>query len=550
MSPNIAPCDEEQCAKIYVANFSVHLTPCSWIWVKSELDLQCSRINSGDWEPHAVASPSRDAQAAALYGPFTLESKTGQFPYDKHLRRVVQSEDPRSVFILRRMLHWVHLQSEASYINMSLNQACEALHLLMSKQHICPAKTAAVSSAEVLDICAPLIRFGPDGQSFEYGHLSVEGYLVKHVSTGEPDMAQFARSDASVDELTRELAVLCLETLQDAATAWRPTNIADDMNRIRQRDETHPFYGFAAAHWHNVCDDEDWGDELVKEYLSPILETGSAPFAAWVVEHRRRRFTSPMSFCAPEWGTTTLPCELYDQFALELRSSIVTSMHAAAALGLANICSNISHREPTVTANQRSQLFGSPLYCALAAQAALGAGLNEPSWRRYASFDKRGAFFLGSTIQCMTNLYAIWNRSELHGPGLGGDTYSLAADLLAAASWMHDADFFIHIMRRSDGPPLDEGFVESVRRRGFMIRPHSLPARPVTGLIWGEVEEFLNEAYMYLVQTVREKLESGRNGGELDMELLTELHGALLNNILEDNLVCARELSLDAESRA
>ena len=476
-------------------------------------------------------------------------------PYASHIESVLGLNCRRSEIILDRVLSWVGMLHDFEYIHMSISQTCDALRLVLIKElhnhgGVAPRTGSGrdgVDANEVLAICGPLVRASVCGTTFEYSHVAVHGFLSKHVSDYRPEVERFRLDDASISGARKELATLCLETLADPSLAWMPSRQIQDSDNLRRRDQDRPFYGFSAAHWFDLCDDldedrDDWGHALIADFVSPVLETGNAAFASWFIEHRRRRFASWPSFAAPEWGQHELLCtHLYEQLAAELSVSCITALHAAAGLALGETCAIICAKELGRTANDRSPTVGSPLYCALLGPASLAPGMDMPRWQRFMYFEKVQGFDPGATIQVAKDLLAVWNQPTLHAPDVELGRYSLLADLFATCSWMHNDELFISIVSMDHGPLLDYGFIESLRNRTFMIRPRSMPMRPVPGIVWGVVADFLASVYPFLTSWANKRLQS-RSIGREEPQMLNDMKEIILRNAYQDNLPCVEEL--------
>lgn len=521
----------------------------SFTWVNAQLDLQCKLIASNQWKPAPVNRILTSAGTEQRFGPDPEDLNSGMMPYEDNLQYVVSRQDQRSQFILERVMHWAQLDRR---VTMTLDHACDALNKLLPRHDL--ATASQVDADEVMNICGPLVRLGVDKRTFELAHESVARYVATGITPEKPELAPFRANSDKLEKVREELGRLCFETLRQPSLVWVPSTLSKDQERIKLRDKHCPLYGFAASHWHNICQ-SDWGDDIMDEFLSPVLETGTAAFASWVIEHRRRRFVkSGPPFAAPEWGHPSLPATLYNQFAAELAGSSITALHIGAAMSKPNLCNSIKKYDAESTANKASDLMGSALHCALMGRAALGVGLDEPAWRRYFHYDRGNEYYdvgtdqwsLGTTISCLSDRFmAMWNKSELHAPAEQRLNFSMASELLAACSWIQDGHLFINIMEKSMGmgPPIDRGFVEAMRSRWFLMRPHSLLERPVPGIVFEGVRDFLNEVHYYLMRKVRGKLDAGDLQDE-EKGLLEELQAALVNNMIEDSLECGQAFGI------
>lgn len=492
-----------------------------------------------------------DVIAEQRFGPDPNNFNSGMVPYEANLQYIVNQQDKRTQFIVERMIHWAQIDRR---VNMTIDQACEALNKLLFR-HGLAASGSQVTADEVLGSCGPLIRLGVDKRTFELAHESVARYVATRIPPDKPELAPFRTDRDKLEQMREELARVCFETLREPSLVWMPSTLSQDQERIKRRDEQSPLYGLAASHWHNICH-SDWGDDVTDEFMSPVFQTGTAAFANWVLEHRRRRFIHSLPpFAAPVWGEhPSIPATLYNQLAAELAGSSITALHIAAAFSKPNLCNSIRKQDAASSANTASELMGSALHCALVGRAALAFGLDEPPWRRYGHYDRGNEYYdvgtdrwsLATTISCLSDrCMAIWHKSGLHAPAGQRDTFSIAADLLAACFWMQDGDLFISIMENGKplAPVIDRGFVEAIRNRWFLMRPHSLQERPVPAIVFDDLREFMNDVHFYLMQRVRSELNTG-DLPEDERVLLEELQAALVNNMMENTLECGQAFGI------
>ncbi|KAJ6445349.1 F-box-like domain-containing protein [Purpureocillium lavendulum] len=211
------------------------MTDCfSWLWAVCELDAQCNLARLGKWTPQPQDAPP-DRPSQWQYGPDPVDVLPAVYPYGSYLESVLSEGNPRTSFILNRVLKYVLVAGLWQEARLSVEDMCETLTSLLNHntssawyaENGLPShrRHPAVTEGDVLRICGPLIVKARDGSRFDIAHPSVIGFFRFHNPT-LPNTRDFLRVDSparvmgeTVDEFAAVAKILEARGLLDAAEA-------------------------------------------------------------------------------------------------------------------------------------------------------------------------------------------------------------------------------------------------------------------------------------------------------------------------------------------
>lgn len=166
-----------------------------------------------------------------------------------------------------------------------------------------------------------------------------------------PDLEPFRISKSICNRL---LAIQCLNYLQFKDFDRWPTHDERERNRMKRRNEEHPFYKYAAIGW-LVYARHEWTDPRLtssaKSLFNPVM-TGN--FTLWALQLLTLLYPKGIS-------ADDVRCDGIMWFAAKLTHSTFTPLHMAATLSIPVVCSILLKDGAAV--DQKS-IFGTPLQCA------------------------------------------------------------------------------------------------------------------------------------------------------------------------------------------
>ncbi|OAQ69417.1 tetratricopeptide repeat domain-containing protein [Purpureocillium lilacinum] len=211
------------------------LTSFSWLWAVCELEAQCNLARIGRWTPQSASDAPADPPPKRVYGPDPEDVRPAIFPYGPYLESVLAEGNPRTTFIVNRVLKYIFAGGLWQQARLSIGELCETLTSLLNHhpssawyaENNLPAhrQHPAVTEQDILRICGPFIRRTHDGTRFDIAHPSVIGFFRFH-NPHLPNTRDFLHADSpakimgqTVDEFAKVCEILEARGLFDAAEA-------------------------------------------------------------------------------------------------------------------------------------------------------------------------------------------------------------------------------------------------------------------------------------------------------------------------------------------
>jgi len=211
------------------------LTSFSWLWAVCELEAQCNLARIGRWTPQSASDAPADPPSQRVYGPDPEDVRPAIFPYGPYLESVLAEGNPRTTFIVNRVLKYIFSGGLWQQARLSIGELCETLTSLLNHhpssawyaENNLPAhrQHPAVTEQDILRICGPFIRRTHDGTRFDIAHPSVIGFFRFH-NPHLPNTRDFLHADSpakimgqTVDEFAKVCEILEARGLFDEAEA-------------------------------------------------------------------------------------------------------------------------------------------------------------------------------------------------------------------------------------------------------------------------------------------------------------------------------------------
>ncbi|OTB08970.1 hypothetical protein M426DRAFT_130023 [Hypoxylon sp. CI-4A] len=143
-----------------------------------------------------------------------------------------------------------------------------------------------VSEDEITRRCSSLIRKSEDGLFFEFAHFSVQEFLEDHDALtkhkGKSDIKKYLVSRTSAHT---HLAAQCLRFLQLKNFERMPQDTDEEMSQISERNQTYPFYTYAAINWLRSTAHVHSYDAVILKLSQSLFEPQKTPwFCSWALE--------------------------------------------------------------------------------------------------------------------------------------------------------------------------------------------------------------------------------------------------------------------------
>ncbi|UNI23837.1 hypothetical protein JDV02_009631 [Purpureocillium takamizusanense] len=207
----------------------------AWLWAVCELEAQCNLARIGRWKPRPSGGASPDPLPQWAYGPDPEDVRAGLFPCGPYLESVLAEGNPRTLFILNRVLKYVLVSGLWEQARLSVEEMCETLTSLLNHntcgtwyaENNVPAHRhhPAVTEQDIVQICGPLIRKSHDGTRFDVSHPSVI-FFFRFYNPHLPETRDFLSADSpaklmgqTVDEFGLVGEILEEQGMFDAAEA-------------------------------------------------------------------------------------------------------------------------------------------------------------------------------------------------------------------------------------------------------------------------------------------------------------------------------------------
>ncbi|KAK3307661.1 uncharacterized protein B0T15DRAFT_185238 [Chaetomium strumarium] len=223
----------------------------AWLWAVCELEAQCNLARLGRWTPQPVgdAPPLNPPLQQWPYGPDPGSILPAVYPYRSYLESVLAEGNPRTSFILNRVLKYILAAGLWPQARLGVEEMCETLTSLLNHHPsdkwyadnnlATHRRHQAVTEQDILHVCGPLIciccknTHDDDGGArfhffFDIAHPSVIGFF-RFYSPRLPATStarDFLRVDSpakvmgeTVDEFAAACEMLEARGLFDAAEA-------------------------------------------------------------------------------------------------------------------------------------------------------------------------------------------------------------------------------------------------------------------------------------------------------------------------------------------
>ncbi|KAH7120294.1 ankyrin repeat-containing domain protein [Dactylonectria estremocensis] len=271
--------------------------------------------------------------------------------YDRILDKVRKCPLETQVFV-RKALHWISL----GHHWITILQLCEAVSIEDGEDSI--DEDDFIHEAEISRRCGCLIRKSVDGKYFELSHFTVMEYLQTQGSIGKFQYSEIKAFHSLADTSLRFLVFPCFNR--------KMTTVATmEQAQSLKRNETHPFYPFAAS----ILDrrssplvlHETWrlvfGEEQVLARCKHLFDLSKPGyFMAWCLEsmiHTKRRTLL---------SEHDITIEMFSWYLGAVLDSATTPLHLAVKTGMPKVCQFLLAQGADVNLASR---FGNPLGIAL-----------------------------------------------------------------------------------------------------------------------------------------------------------------------------------------
>lgn len=121
------------------------------------------------------------------YGPNPVDVRPAIYPYATYIESVLAEDNPRTNFVLNRVVKYVLVASRWQHARLSITEMCETLTSLLNhepsdewyERNNLPAhrKHPVATEEDLLRICGPLVRKTNDGKHLDIGHPAVKGFF-------------------------------------------------------------------------------------------------------------------------------------------------------------------------------------------------------------------------------------------------------------------------------------------------------------------------------------------------------------------------------------
>ncbi|KAI0400817.1 hypothetical protein F4802DRAFT_471512 [Xylaria palmicola] len=310
-------------------------------WVTCQLDYICQ------------CPTDADRRVALKELPPTLDAT-----YERMLRRIHDGH-PRSRNIVQKCLQLLALKM----YQLDIDDLCHAISV-PDTPNATLDESAVVTEADISFLCSSFIRKPDDGRRFEFSHFTVHEYLGREALLKDHDLAGYYLSEPIC------CATFCHQNLRylQLRNFYHMPDLdnGDQIQRVVQRRQKHPFYSQAAARWVLAlrrAPEDPCCLELAKRLFDPRK---SPSFISWAVELLDLQMDFSIN---PESGSKTLP----RAFSIVLDSAF-RPLHLAAMLDLPEICEHLLALDPN---GNTISMIGSPLECSIGRLFCSSGSLNE-----------------------------------------------------------------------------------------------------------------------------------------------------------------------------
>ncbi|KAI1346609.1 hypothetical protein F5Y01DRAFT_321618 [Xylaria sp. FL0043] len=300
---------------------------------------------------HLCELPTNKARRIALKKlPPTLYST-----YERILNKV-QALDKQVQTMVQRTLLLIN-----SPYNLTIKGFCEAVSVPDDADTF--EEDDVIDEREIRLRCSSLIRTSPDGNTLEFTHSTVLEFLRNACST-HPTLNFYHVSREKTQLL---LGQLCLKYLTFKNYERYPEANNSETSYIAGRNNSRPFYEFAATRWRECVTDHMENDSIFRLLVVLFDARKSASFQAWALELVRHCLVNNRGQFCYNGRTDSGKCEEAARATISaLLRPDFTTLHMAAALGLPGICQHLLERGADVDIKSR---YGTPLHCAVGNQA-------------------------------------------------------------------------------------------------------------------------------------------------------------------------------------
>jgi hypothetical protein len=224
--------------------------------------------------------------------------------------------------------------------SLSIEALCEALSIREDRDSMPKSR---IKEGVIMRRCSSFIRKTNDETSFELAHFTVQEYLGSLDPKSPLGMFRYSPHEAAQELVDVSLKFITFSEFNEAIPA--PDDSGRDL--VKARNQTHPFYPFAARAW--VDEYRDWDNFEAVEMAKILFQPRKKPFFVnWLSQF----------LCS----LTGLPDNL-PQFILLIQRPDFSTLHAAAAFVLPEVCEWLCE-EHCADVNLKSSV-GTPLRSAL-----------------------------------------------------------------------------------------------------------------------------------------------------------------------------------------